>query len=547
MRAFTLTPVRLSLVCLLVVGVLPAACKTAAATVDLDVMKQIKASPTGSFLSGPMVGLGAPTVVNRRDFVYALAFSPQSNALAFVHHVSTNMEMTYTEIEPLAARFQQPINTSEFDIEDAAFLRRSGQAQGALLVPSRQGVARAFDEVTGKFLYDHTVGVPLVRLAVSPHSDLVAVGTADGRVLLLDPATFTRKAEAQPFTDEVRGLAFASDGRIIAASFDGSLAVIDIATGSEPVTRVPSGVLKGGQRVFLSFLGDAGVVGARGISTVKDSRQPSTCISGAAVKRLKLPPVEGALPVSTMNGVTDFPIVDLGNLTVGVLTLGNVHAAVSDECVPVGAELTIGADTLARAVFTDDIAKDEVVVRPSDAADHATLVPGALSMQIAKKIALPGPATDLDVSRNGVVVVSFSQDKAVRSFDLYDAEKSGSYPEPSLKSGAAIVDVEAGTLGHTLMGHHGYTVAVAVSPDGATVATGGWDKRLLVFDVKTGAVVTERELSWLVRRVRFAPDGHLLGVAAWTPVNVMNEGDSDPALLLYPVVLDHARIVPAGT
>jgi len=43
--------------------------------------------------------------------------------------------------------------------------------------------------------------------------------------------------------------------------------------------------------------------------------------------------------------------------------------------------------------------------------------------------------------------------------------------------------------------------------------------------------------------VRFSPDGHLLGVAAWTPVNALNEGDSEPSVVLYPVSLAAATLV----
>ena len=78
--------------------------------------------------------------------------------------------------------------------------------------------------------------------------------------------------------------------------------------------------------------------------------------------------------------------------------------------------------------------------------------------------------------------------------------------------------------------------------EGRAVATGGWDKRVIVWDASTGQPVTEREVAWLVRRLRFSPDGRLLAVAAWTPVNALNEGDSEPALLLYPVALADAKI-----
>jgi hypothetical protein len=45
-------------------------------------------------------------------------------------------------------------------------------------------------------------------------------------------------------------------------------------------------------------------------------------------------------------------------------------------------------------------------------------------------------------------------------------------------------------------------------------------------------------MGWSVRRVRLSPDGQTLGVAAWTPVNPLNEGDSEPALVLYPLQLE---------
>ena len=108
---------------------------------------------------------------------------------------------------------------------------------------------------------------------------------------------------------------------------------------------------------------------------------------------------------------------------------------------------------------------------------------------------------------------------------------------------AALVDVAAGALGKTFASqHNGFTVTAGISPDGHTVATGGWDNRVIVWDASTGQPVTEREVAWLVRRLRCSPDGRLRAVAAWTPVNALNEGDSEPALLLYPVALADAKV-----
>jgi hypothetical protein len=142
------------------------------------------------------------------------------------------------------------------------------------------------------------------------------------------------------------------------------------------------------------------------------------------------------------------------------------------------------------------------------------------------------------------VLVSFSGSRAERSFELNAAERKGRYPPPTPLSGAAFIDLERFALGRRFVnGHLGFTVTGAVSPDGRTVVTGGWDKRVLVHDAATGEVVTERTLGWLVRRVRFSPRGDTIAVAAWTPVNATNDGDSDPALLLYPLVLQEPRIV----
>jgi hypothetical protein len=219
--------------------------------------------------------------------------------------------------------------------------------------------------------------------------------------------------------------------------------------------------------------------------------------------------------------------------------------------VPVGAELVLGADVLSRVVVTEDVGHDELVVRPADgAADAAHLVDGALALVVDQSLELPGPATDLDVAPaaegGAAVLVSFSAARAERSFELHDAERKGHYPPASPQSGAAFVDVEHFTLGRRFVnGHLGFTVTGAVSPDGRTVVTGGWDKRVLVWNAVTGEVVTERTLSWLVRRVHVSPRGDTVAVAAWTPVNALNDGQSEPSLLLYPLLLDAAHVVAA--
>jgi WD40 repeat protein len=493
----------------------------------------------GAYLAGPPVGLGQPVVVNRRDFIYALAFG-RAETLAFVHHVTTNMELTVTQFEPLRPRFQQPINPTEFDVEDVVLVDR-GPAAGTAAVPSRQGIARSFDATSGAVKRELITGVPLIRAALSPDGAVLAFGSGDGRVLLVDPGSFTVRGQQRLHDGEVHGLAFLGDGRLLSTAFDGTLKVSSIVPGGEPVAHAAATTLKTGERLFLAHLD-----GTRAIATVRDTRQPSNVITTAAVKRLGLAPASdgAALPVNTPAGASEGAAIELGAVHVHTLDLGAMRAAVCDACVPPGAELVLGAPALARAVIVDDVAHDEIVVRPAEGApDAAKLIPDAVTLREEKSISLPGPGTDVDVSRRNDVLVSFSAEKAVRSLELYEREKKGEYPAPSPKSAAAIVDVNTGALGRSFVGHKGFTTTAAISPDGRTVVTGGWDKRVLVFDAQTGEQVTERELGWLVRRVRFSPDGHLLGVAAWTPVNALNEGDSDPSMLLYPVAIREAKVV----
>lgn len=504
--------------------------------VDEQAAADVKSKP-GAYLTGTPIGLGSPSVVNRRDFIYAVDFGAD-DVVAFVHHVSTNMELTATQVDPVRPRFQQPVNPSEFDVEDVVVLD-AGPAKGQIAVPSRQGIARAFDATSGKTVQELITGVALVRVAASPDGTLLAYGGADGRVFLVDAATFAIRGQGRVHDDEVRGLAFLPDGRLVSASFDKTLKVSALAPATDATVHMAASALKTGERVFLAH-----VDGAKAIATVRDTRQPACAITTAAAKRLGLAPkTDGLVPVVTAAGTSEASAVIVPKLLVQTLELGTFDAAVCDACVPQGAELVLGGTALAKATFVDDIARDEIVVKPVEGEGGATLSRGALAIAAGKSVSLPGFGTDVDVSRSGAVLVSFSHARAERNYDVNDAEKNGVYPPPTPQSGAALVDVEKGALSKTFVGQHkGYTVTAGISPDGHTIATGGWDKRVIVWDAATGQPVTEREVAWLVRRLRFSPDGRLLAVAAWTPVNALNEGDSEPALLLYPVALADAKI-----
>jgi WD40 repeat protein len=517
---------------LVVALALVASCQTPA-PVDDDLSARLRAAPPGSHVTGTPTGLGAPEVINRRDFIYAVAFDDRGAELAFAHHVTTHMELTVTGLQPLAPRFQQKVNESEFDLEDVVFVG------GHVVVPSRQGTLRAFDRTSGRMVHEVATGEPLLRVALAPDRGALAVSTAEGRVMIFDAATLALRGEGRLHDDEIRGLGWLPDGRLLSAAQDGFLKAARVDVARDPVVRATTSALASGERVFLAH-----IEGRQAIATIRDARQPTTIVARAAVKRLGLASrADGAtLPVATADGPEAMPAVDVGQLQVRALSLGAITAAVCDACLPAGAELLLGQDVLARASFTEDIGREEFVVRASG--DGARLVDGAVVVVVDKTLELPGPANDVDVAATGPVLVTFAAARAERSFDIHDAEQKGKLPPPSPQSGAAFVDVDRFALGKRFVnGHLGFTVTGAVSPDGRTVVTGGWDKRVLVWDAVTGEIVTERTLAWLLRRSRFAPLGDRLAVAAWTPVNALNEGDSEPALLLYPLTTSDSRVV----
>ena len=84
------------------------------------------------------------------------------------------------------------------------------------------------------------------------------------------------------------------------------------------------------------------------------------------------------------------------------------------------------------------------------------------------------------------------------------------------RSGLRAVDPETG---RTLWRHDGFEAywvrAFAASPDGTVFATGDEKGRLRVWDVATGARITERQTGLVIQSLDFSSAGDLLAVGLW--------------------------------
>ncbi len=493
-------------------------------------LAQVAARP-GAYLTGAPTGLHPVKVLNEEDFIYDLKFSSNSQKVALSRLGMKSFDVLVWQLsDPLKEVSSAAVNPHEFDVESVDF-SPDGKWVAAV---SRDGSVRAFDAASGQSAGAWLTEEPLVSLAFSPDGGSLALGSEKGLVTVLKVEPKAGKllvrvaSEVRAHTAAVRGLAFAPDGRLFSGGWDKTVAVF--ATKEQPASTGAAAVhfeRKGGFSQLRGTFNDVASV-----LFALDARMPQVVVMKASLAQAV--GVDPSRLTDTVNVTSSFGtqvarVVHGVRLSFKGMKLDNVDAAVCDACIPADALAVLGQG------FSDavEVAFDETLGQALLKRRGAEGAPGEslLALTEQQRFSFPAFVNDLTVDRAGKVLgVAFSQTRAERTREVYEREKKGTNePEREWDVGAR-VDANTGAVLAKLRGHHGVVATAGISADGATLATGGWDKRLLLH---VAGEAVAHAFGWAVRRVRFSADGRWLGAAAWTPQNPLGDHKSKPSAVVW--------------
>jgi WD40 repeat protein len=485
-------------------------------------LAQRVAEVEGAYVSGHIVTLNKPRVIDDKHFVYAVSLDPRGQRLAFTHLAGETFNLAVTNLADLSRPVDVPTNEYAFDVEAVAFC----PAGRHLATAGRDGALRLFAADSGKLVAHVFAEEPLVSLAFLPDGEHLVVGSARGLLTVYRVPGLAWTSEVRAHTDEVRAIAVADDGTVVTGGWDRSVAVLEPSLAPLPTEQV--------RLVFFEKhkvrLVRAALDGWSAPFAL-DAQRSQVVVSEALARQAGIEPA--LLSESVMVGGHTARLARNRTVVLKYLRVEGVDVAVCDGCLPKGAQGVLGASVLERFELTIDERLGELVLRPRAAQDPAER-PSVLTLVERARHQVQAYVNDLSIDRAGRRVgLACSGEKAERNRGVYEREKKGA-PAPFHQGDfAAILEVQTGEVLRKWAAHQGVVSTVGISPDGRTLASGGWDRKLYVVHEDEPKPRLSATFGWSVRRVRFSADGRLLAVGAWTPQKVVGNHRSAPSAVVY--------------
>jgi WD40 repeat protein len=491
----------------------------------------------GSYVAGRVKGVADGPLLNNKDFVYSIAFSPDSSRVAYTHLGPFFYQLAlWTLGTPPVLVSDKNINAIEFDVEAVSFSPDGGLVATA----GRDGAVRLFDSATGEPKGFVLAEEPLTTVVFHPGGRYLVVGSARGLLSVFTVPQLAFVYEARANTALVSGLAFAADGTLYTGGWDKHVRAWDTR---EEALRADQARVSFERREGFSVV-RGGVNGKAQATFAVDTRAPAIILNTETALQagIDVAFLKDTLTVPTPLGNTVAKLARGQSLRFKSLPVEGVDIAVCDVCVPKGAQGVLGTPFIERFDVSFDESTHEAILTAK-----AGAVPGAemqgLSLAPKADFAFEAYVNDVTVDAKGQRLgVAFSEEKAERSLIVYKRERKKVVEPQAPFNAGALVDAASGRILQKWSVHHGVVSTASISPDGRSLATGGWDKRLLLFTEGQELPQGEREFGWSVRRVRFSPDGRWAAVAAWTPQNPIGDQESDPAAALFELEYDKPTV-----